>query len=127
MADLKVVIGGADGKSYQKVVPEQSARKLMGMKLGDTIKGELIDLVGYELQITGGSDDTGVPMRRDVAGMGRKRILAIEGVGLKRLGKGIKQRKTVCGNTIHNKISQINLKVLKEGKEKLAAEQKAEA
>lgn len=127
MADLKIVIGGADGKSYQRVVPEESARKLMGMKLGDAIKGELIGLAGYELQITGGSDDTGVPMRRDVAGMGRKRILAIDGVGLKRLGKGIKQRKTVCGNTIHSKISQINLKVLKEGKEKLAGEQKAEA
>jgi len=34
----------------------------------------------------------------------------------------MKYRKTVCGNTIHSNISQINLKVLKEGKEKLAKE-----
>ena len=48
--------------------------------------------------------------------------------------KGIRRRRTVCGNTIHAKISQINLKVLKEGAEKLGeeeapkeAEKKAEA
>ena len=34
---------------------------------------------------------------------------------LEKLKKGILQRKTVCGNTIHPKITQINLKVLKQG------------
>ena len=33
----------------------------------------------------------------------------------------IRIRKTVCGNTIHPKITQVNLKVTKEGKEPLAA------
>ncbi|HLD07081.1 MAG TPA: S6e family ribosomal protein [Candidatus Nanoarchaeia archaeon] len=127
MPDIKVVIGAPDGKSYQKVVPEQAAKKLMGMKIGDIVKGEIMDMAGYEFQVTGGSDSAGFPMRRDVAGVGRKKILAIRGVGLRSLGKGIKQRKTVSGNTISSRTNQVNLKMIKEGKEKLSPpEQKAE-
>jgi ribosomal protein S6E (S10) len=66
-------------------------------------------------------------MRKDVQGTARKRILAVEGVGIKKKAKGIKQRKSVCGNTVHDKIVQINLKVLKEGNEELfKAEEKKE-
>ena len=44
-------------------------------------------------------------MRKDVSGTGRKKILIVKGVGLKKTKKGTKYRKTVCGNTIHSKIS----------------------
>jgi len=54
-------------------------------------------------------------MRKDIQGVGRKKILAVEGVGLKKIAKGIRVRKTVCGNTIHPKITQINLKITKAG------------
>jgi translation initiation factor IF-2 len=65
-------------------------------------------------------------MRKDVAGSARKRILAVSGKGLKKKAKGVRQRKAVAGNTLHSNISQINLKVLKVGKENLlkAAEKK---
>ena len=66
-------------------------------------------------ELTGGSDKCGFPMRRDVQGTSRKRILAVKGVGIKHKSRGIKQRKTVCGNTIHADIIQVNLKVLKQG------------
>jgi len=121
MVGFKIVIGKKDGKCHQKELAEEDSKNLIGKKIGDTIKGELIGLTGYEFSITGGTDYAGFPMRKDIAGVGRKRILAVAGVGLKKKAKGIRKRKTVCGNTIHPKISQINLKVLKEGKEKLGA------
>jgi len=121
MVGFKVVIGTKDGKCVQKEVPEEDSKNLVGKKIGETVKGEIIGLTGYEFEITGGTDYAGFPMRKDIAGTGRKRILAVCGVGLKKKAKGLRIRKTVCGNTIHAKISQINLKVLKEGKEKLGA------
>lgn len=121
MVDFKVVISTKDGKSVQREVKEPESAVFLGKKIGEVIKGESINLTG-ELQISGGSDYCGFPMRKDVPGTGRKRILAVTGIGLRKKGKGQRQRKTVCGNTIHAKISQINLKVVKEGKEKLGGE-----
>lgn len=119
MTTFKVVIGMKDGKCLQKEFQESQADALIGKKIGDTIQGDELGFSGYEFLITGGSDHCGFPMRFDVLGEGRKRILAIQGVGVKKKGKGQKQRKTVCGNTIHEKISQINLKVTKSGSEPL--------
>lgn len=122
MAEFKLVIGDPkSGKSFQREVKDQDAAVFLGKKIKDTIKGEVIGLQGYEFEITGGSDASGFPMRYDVEGVARKRILAIGGVGLKKKDKGIRQRKTVCGNTVHDKITQINLKVLKAGKGALGA------
>ncbi|MBN1644456.1 30S ribosomal protein S6e [Candidatus Woesearchaeota archaeon] len=115
MVTFKLVIGTKGGKCLQKEVPEPDSKGFLGKKIGEAIKGELIGLTGYEFLITGGSDYAGFPMRKDITGPGRKRILAIQGIGLKSKRKGQRQRKTVCGNTIHNNISQINLKVTKEG------------
>ncbi len=121
MADFKLTINNPkNGLSVQRELKDPQSSAMLGKKIGEKIEGSLIGLAGYEFEIRGGSDDCGFPMRKDVPGVRRKRILAVKGVGIKRkLGKGIKQRKTVCGNTIHEKIVQINLKVLKEGKEDL--------
>jgi small subunit ribosomal protein S6e len=125
MADFKLTI--ADPKTGKCVQREaQDATSLLGKKIGDKIEGSSIGLEGYELELTGGSDKGGFPMRWDVQGTGRKKILAISGVGLKKKAKGIKQRKTVCGNTIHENIVQVNLKVIKAGKEELFAAKKAD-
>jgi small subunit ribosomal protein S6e len=117
---FNVVIGTKQGKCIQKEVSEEDSKGFIGKKIGETLKGELIGLTGYEFLITGGSDHAGFPMRKDIQGPGRKRILAVKGIGVKIKRKGSRQRKTVCGNTIHDKISQINLKVVKEGKTPLA-------
>lgn len=126
MITFKVVIGTKDGKCIQKEVGEPDSKSLIGKKIGDTIKGELFGLTGYEFLITGGSDHAGFPMRKDIPGQGRKRILAVEAIGLKKARKGQRQRKTVCGNTIHSNISQINLKITQEGKMPLAAPKEEE-
>jgi len=115
MVSFKVVIGTKEGKCLQKEVAEPDSNSFLGKKIGDKITGETIGFTGYEFEITGGSDYAGFPMRKDISGVGRKRILAVEGIGLKKRAKGIRIRKTVCGNTIHPKIAQINLKVLKQG------------
>jgi small subunit ribosomal protein S6e len=127
MAEFKIVLSTKDGKSYQREVKDADARPFLGKKIGDSISGDAFGLPGYEVQILGGSDFCGFPMRPDVSGTGRKRILAVAGVGIRKKEKGIRQRKTVCGNTIHGKIAQINLKVLKEGKDKLAKVEPAKA
>ncbi len=119
MIGFKLVIGFKNGQCVQKEVPESASKALLGKKIGSKISGVDIGFDGYEFEITGGSDYAGFPMRKDLTGVGRKRILAVKGVGIKKKAKGIRQRKTVCGNTIHQKISQVNVKVLKEGKEKL--------
>jgi small subunit ribosomal protein S6e len=121
MAEFKLVLSSKDGKSYQREVKDKEAIPFLGKKIGDKIAGDGFGLAGYEVEITGGSDYCGFPMRKDVQGTGRKRILAVAGVGLKKKGKGQRQRKTVCGNAIHGRIAQVNLKILKEGKEKLGA------
>jgi small subunit ribosomal protein S6e len=121
MVSFKVVIGLKDGKCVQKEIQEPESKTLLGRKIGDAVNGDNIGLAGYEFQVTGGSDYCGFPMRKDVEGFARKRILAVEGIGLRKERKGVRTRKTVCGNTIHPKISQVNLKVTKEGKEPLAA------
>ncbi len=127
MAEFKLVIGTKSGKCVQREAKEDAAKPLIGKKIGDKISGDALGLAGYEFEVTGGSDYCGFPMRKDVQGTARKRILAISGVGLKKKAKGVRQRKTVCGNTIHAKISQVNLKVLKEGAEKLDAAKKEDA
>lgn len=118
MAELKLVIGNKDGKSYQKVLEDRS--NFVGRKIGDKVKGDNFELTGYEFLITGGSDDCGFPMRKGIEMSGKKKILAKGGVGIKKKkGKGIFVRKTVAGSIIGEKTTQINLKVLNEGKKKL--------
>ena len=113
MVDFKIVISDpSTGKTYQKEVKDDAARKFIGLKIGDKLKGDFLELGNVELEVTGGSDYCGFPMRKDVFGSGRKKILAVGGVGIRNKEKGIKIRKTVCGNTIHAKISQINVRVL---------------
>lgn len=117
MATFKLVIGTKDGKCVQKDLAEGVSNLLFGKKIGDKVSGDSLGFAGYEFLVTGGSDYCGFPMRKDVEGVGRRRILAVEGIGLKKEAKGIRVRKTVCGNTVHPKIVQVNLKVLQTGKE----------
>ena len=119
MVSFKLVIGTKEGKCLQKDMQEPDANMLLGKRIGDKIAGDVVGFAGYEFEVTGGSDYCGFPMRKDVQGFGRKRILTVSGVGVKKIAKGIRQKKTVCGNTIHPKISQVNLKVVTEGKEPL--------
>ncbi|MFH1770292.1 MAG: 30S ribosomal protein S6e [archaeon] len=115
------------GKSFKATVIEGEAKQLLGARIGDKIKGDKFGFSGYEFEITGGSDASGFPMRRDVRGAKRKRVLIASGVGTRHNRKGMRLRRTVVGNTVGEKTSQINMKVLKEGKKPLDAAPEAEA
>ena len=119
MAELKLCIGTKKGKTVKKEIKEDESKPLIGLRIGDTLNGEVIGLTGWEFKVTGGSDHCGFPMRSGIPGNNRKRILTRKGVGFrakkKDKRKGIAKRKTVCGDTVHEKISQINLLATKEG------------
>ncbi len=117
-------------KCIKKELKDTDCKPMIGKKIGDVLKGEAIDFPGYEFKITGGSDSSGFPMRWDVDSTARKKILIASGVGIKKKKrKGIRLRKTVAGNFVHEKTAQINLKIMKYGPqplEKVAEEPKTE-
>lgn len=101
---------------------ESETEAIMGKSVGDKIKGGDIkpELEGYELEITGGSDNAGFPLAKDVEGIGLKRVLLTKGFAMKDDYPGIRRRKTVRGKQISNTIALINLNVVKAGSKKLA-------
>lgn len=116
MAEFKLTINDAKtGKSYKKQLSETESDAFRGKRLGEKIAGNPIGLSGYELEISGATDKNGFPLRKDIEGSIKKKPLVIKGVGAKLKGRGIKQRKSVRGNLIDAEVSQINLKVIKEG------------
>lgn len=123
---IKICIGTKEGKTLQKDLTEDQDALLMGKKIGETISGNDIEFDGYEFLITGGSDNSGKPMRKDVEGAQKKKIFCVEGIGVHKKRPGQKQRKSVCGNTVSTITSQINLKILKVGKAPLFEEVKEE-
>jgi small subunit ribosomal protein S6e len=112
---MKINIGEKSGKTYKVDLEEDKASLLYGKIIGEEIDGELIGLSGYTFKITGGSDNSGFPMRRDVSGYNKKKILIGSGVGIRKIRRGVRNRKTVRGNTISEEISQINVHIIKEG------------
>jgi len=109
------------GKGLSKLIEiDEKKFRFEGMTIGDIIKGGLIGFPNYEFQITGGADSSGFPMRKDVHGPVKKRILlAKKGSGFKPKRKGEKRRKTVRGNEISYDMTLINLKVIKYGEAEL--------
>lgn len=107
----KIVI--SDGKDSVQI--EKDIESLSNKKVGDVVDGSVFGLAGYELVITGGSDKEGFPMRRDVSGMVRKRLLLTEGPGLRGGGGGVRRKKMVRGNVVSKDIAQLNTKVVKKG------------
>ncbi|MFX1338039.1 MAG: S6e family ribosomal protein [Promethearchaeota archaeon] len=117
------ISGGSSGpgKGLSKLIEiDEKKFRFEGLKIGDTIKGGLIGFPNYEFQITGGSDASGFPMRKDVHGPVKKKILVSKrGIGYKPMRKGQKRRKTVRGNEITYDMTLINLMVIKYGEVEL--------
>ncbi|MEK6986385.1 MAG: 30S ribosomal protein S6e [Candidatus Thermoplasmatota archaeon] len=122
MANFKLVINDpSTGKSYNFEVTGHHAQTFIGKKIGDQIDGINANLPGYKLQITGGSDKAGFPMRADVEGANRRRLLLTEGLGYHPKDyPGKRERVSVRGNRLSNDIIQVNLKVAKAGSKPVA-------
>ncbi len=145
MADdqvFKAVVNDTDpsaaGRSYSVEISGVNFNHFLGRKIGDVVDGLFVGegedtLSGYKLEITGGSDRTGRPMRPDVTGAGIYSILVSSGIGykgkryVKKRGKvyrykydGIRRRRNLRGNTISQDTRQLNLKVVERGPRALA-------
>lgn len=121
MATFKIVINDQDGKSYNFEVSGHHAQNLIGKKIGVEVDGINVNLPGYKLQITGGTDGAGFPMRRDYEGSGRSRLLLSYSAGFKPTDyPGKRKRKSVRGNTLSPEIVQVNMKVVKSGSKPVA-------
>ena len=103
------------GKAVQYELDDARTNALVGKQVGDIIEGDLIGLPGYKLKITGGSDSSGFPIRPDVHGSGKKRILIKGPPGFKPKREGIARRKTVRGRELSLSIAQVNMRVEEKG------------
>ena len=113
MAVFKFVI--SDKKHSGQVEKDQKDCPILGKCIGETFSGDFLGLEGYELEITGGSDKDGFPMRKDIEGVMRKRFITRKGVGFRTDKEGLRKRRMLRGNSVAQDISQVNCKVVKQG------------
>ncbi|MHA2360611.1 MAG: 30S ribosomal protein S6e [Candidatus Thorarchaeota archaeon] len=113
---FKLVISDPESKkAIQYELDDAKTNALIGKKVGDIAEGDVLGLPGYKLKITGGSDRSGFPIRPDVHGSGKKRILIRGPPGFRPDRKGIAKRKTVRGRELDSEISQVNMRVEEKG------------
>lgn len=129
-----------DGRAKQIVLEPRIFSLFIGKRIGDEIDGSILGYKGYRIKITGGTDRDGFPMRPDISGPRKMRVLLSGGVGFhprekpsskakkrrqKRRKKGLRKRVTIRGNVISDAIAQINA-VLVPVSKKIEAEEKTE-
>ncbi|MFC7044374.1 30S ribosomal protein S6e [Halobacteriaceae archaeon GCM10025711] len=120
MATFQVVVGDPEtGTSYQFEVDGQDANRFIGREIGDEVDGSALGLSGYTVEITGGSDAAGRPMRHDVGGSGLKEVLLEGGVGFRPERDGERKRVSVRGREVGEEIAQLNGKIAERGDESI--------
>lgn len=116
MAEFTVAVADPEsGQTHQIDVDGQDANRFIGKDLGETVDGEAVGLDGYALELTGGSDDAGRPMRPDVRGADLKSILTDGGVGFNPTRDGERKRITVRGREVSDATAQINATIAERG------------
>lgn len=116
MAEFKAVIADPkSGLTHKRDITGHYANALVGKKIGEDVDGLYVGLPGYKLQITGGSDKDGFPMRRDLPGPRRKRLILSGGTGFHPTRPGVRKKKTVRGNAVSPDILQLNMKIVQRG------------
>lgn len=129
---FKINIAEKAGRTFHV---DSEAEELVGKELHEKIQGSDIspELKGYEFEITGASDKAGFAANETLPGIGLSKILLTFGKfmnkkpkreGKKQIGKnrpkGLRLRKTLRGKVISPAITQINVKIIKEGSKKLS-------
>ena len=118
MADFTVAVSDPeDGHTYQVEIDGQDANRFIGRKIGEEVDGSAVGLSGYTVEITGGSDETGRPMREDVLGTDLKQILLEGGTGYEPEREGERNRVTVRGREVGDATRQINARIAERGGE----------
>jgi small subunit ribosomal protein S6e len=117
MAKFKVIVSDPEtGTSKAVELEEARATPLIGKRIGEVIDGTIVEFAGHKVQIMGGSDKDGFPMRPSVHGGVRRRIVLSGGVGLNPLNGGMRRRKSIRGNVITDEIVQVNAKIVEKPK-----------
>jgi small subunit ribosomal protein S6e len=119
-----IVSNPADGTSQRVEIDDQQLRALYGTRIGQVVEGAVADMQGYRIKLTGGTDKDGIPMRPDVHGSAKARIILSGGVGYKPNDKGEKKRKVVRGNTVNAEIAFLNFTVVEAPKARKKAQKK---
>lgn len=113
MAELRVVVSDTEsGDSYQV---EADATPFLGREIGEEVSGSAVGIDGYTLEITGGSDDTGRPLRGDVEGQGISEVLVSGGTGFNPTREGERRRVSVRGRVVSDSVVQVNTKIVEHG------------
>ncbi|BBL67409.1 30S ribosomal protein S6e [Methanoculleus chikugoensis] len=121
MADFKIILSDPEtGRSYKIDATGPTAGAFIGKRIGGEIDGNVLGFAGYTIRITGATDKTGIPSRRDLPGPSRRRLLLSRGVGFHPVMDGERRRKSVRGNEISADTVQINAAVKQSGAKPLA-------
>lgn len=127
MAKFRIIISDPDSGTSKTVELEESRSvPLIGRRIHEVIDGAVVGLSGYKVQITGGSDKDGFPMRRNVHGGVRRKVILGGGVGFNPSNNGERRRKMVRGNVITDEIVQINMRIAEKPKQSKKGEEKEE-
>ncbi len=138
MAKFKIIVSDTEsGTSRTVELEETQATPLIGRRMGEVMDGAIVGLPGHKVKLTGGSDKDGFPIRPNVHGGVRRRVILGGGVGFNPQKEGERKRKTIRGNVVTEEIVQINMKIVekpkkakeeqKKSKESKTPEKKAEA
>ncbi len=116
---MQVTVGNKDGKTHSVELEENEINAIKGKRIGQEFDGSVLGLDGYTLEITGGSDKDGFPMKKNLQGTARRKVLIKKGIGVKKLRSGERKRKSMRGNAVDTDIAQLNTKVVEEGSESI--------
>ncbi len=113
MVEFQVAVADPEtGDTYQRTIDGQDATRFVGRAIGDEVDGGAVGLDGFTVEITGGSDETGRPMRDDVPGTDLKELLLTGGVGYDPERDGERRRVTVRGREVGDTTAQVNVRVV---------------
>ena len=122
MAEFTVAVSDPEtGLTHQIDVSDQDANRFIGREIGEEVDGTAVGLDGYTLEVSGGSDNAGRPMREDVRGANLKSILLEGGTGFNPSTDGERKRVTVRGREIGDATRQINAKIVGRGSDDVEA------
>ncbi len=127
MAKFKIIVSDPQtGTSKVVELEETRATPFIGRRIGETLDGAVVDLPAHKVQLMGGSDKDGVPMRANVHGGVRRNVVLSGGAGFSPKKKGQRKRKTVRGDIVTDEIVQLNMKIVERAAGAKAPEAKVE-
>jgi small subunit ribosomal protein S6e len=123
---MLIIADPEDGTNQKVELEDSRMAPLIGRRIGEIIDGTVADMQGYKLLLTGGNDKDGIPMRPDVHGGVKARIVLSGGVGYKPKKKGERKRVVVRGNTVSADTTFLNFKIVERPRNRQNVKEKPE-